>query len=130
MKKLLLGLALASFALVGCTTTTIGAGTKIDEQAMFAAEAAYNVPAQAYVVADANDKLTPAVKATVKPILVDAYGYLFIARCAYNFVNFGKFQPLPVGKSCPANATNAAAFNAAKASVASLSSKASSLLPK
>lgn len=130
MKKLLLGLALASLSLVGCTTTSVGESTKIDNQAMFAAEAAYNVPAQAYVAADANDKLSPAVKATVKPVLVDAYGYLLIARCAYNFVNFGKFQPLPVGKSCPANATNVAAFKAATASVESLSKKASSLLPK
>ena len=50
---------------------------------MYAAEAAYNAPAAAYVDADAKGLLTPAVKAAVKPKLVDAFGWLKKARLFY-----------------------------------------------
>lgn len=80
MKKLLIGLAL----LVGACSPnqilqstpvienvcTAAQGTLIDEKVVYAAEVIYNIPAQAYVSADKNGKLTPGLKATLKPLLI------------------------------------------------------------
>jgi hypothetical protein len=61
--------------------------TAIDEKALYAAEALYNVPAQAYVDADARGKLTPEMKAVLKPKLADAYKALLAIRVAYEIGN-------------------------------------------
>lgn len=79
--------------------------------AMFAAEAAYNVPAHAYVTADAKGLLSVAVKAKVKPLLVTAYQALTKARLFYQ-------------------AGNSVAFCNAKADVETSAKDASGLIPK
>lgn len=58
-------------------------GTLLDEKALFAAETAYNVPAHAYVTFDGTGKLPANVKAVAKPLLVQAYDALKLARTAY-----------------------------------------------
>ncbi len=67
----------------GGTAPTGAASTAIDDKAMYAAEALYNVPAQAYVVANANGKLTPALKLKLKPLLIDGYNALVLVRAAF-----------------------------------------------
>ncbi len=57
--------------------------TLIDEKLLVAAETAYNVPAHAYVTADGNKQLSPALKARVKPLLQSAYRALKLARASY-----------------------------------------------
>jgi hypothetical protein len=90
MRKLVFAAALACLALAGCNGSiappapaTALQGTAVDEQAMYAAEALYNVPAQAYTVADANGQLSPEVKRQAKAMLENAYKVLLIARSAY-----------------------------------------------
>lgn len=56
---------------------------ELSTTAMYAAEAAYNAPAAAYVSADAKGQLSASVKAAVKPKLVDAYEWLKKARLFY-----------------------------------------------
>jgi hypothetical protein len=63
--------------------TPLGDRTVMDERAMYAAEALYNVPAQAYVTADTRGLLTPAVRAAVRPILIQARQALLAVREAY-----------------------------------------------
>lgn len=58
-------------------------GTVVDEKLLYGAETAYNVPAHAYVTLDANGKLTPELKAQVRPLMIEAYRYLGLARAAY-----------------------------------------------
>ena len=80
MRKILLALALA---LPACSANqllqaapvignvcTVANGTLIDEKVVYAAEVIYNIPAQAYVSADKNHKLTPELKAKLKPLLI------------------------------------------------------------
>lgn len=135
MKKLMIGLALVGASLLSaCTTLTDRAGdiaraSRIDESALYAVEAAYNAPAHAYVTADGNGQLTPALKAQIKPVLLQAYDGVIVARCAYSYVNTGAFPALPEGESCPASATTVAAFTGADKLVESLSEKASALIP-
>lgn len=98
MKNLILAMA-ASLALAACATTgttipdiqvvnrpEVPAGTTVisdaARKALYAAEAAYNVPAQAYVTLNASGKLSPEVKAKAKPILQQAYQGLKLARQA------------------------------------------------
>lgn len=69
----------------------VASKTLADERAMYAAEAAYNVAASAYVTADSNGVLTPAIKAKVKPYLTKAYAALKVARSAYAAGNTGDF---------------------------------------
>lgn len=132
MKKLLFSLVLVSASLVSsaCATLSPGAGTGLDEQALYSVEAAYNAPAHAYVTADSKGLLTPSLKAQIKPVLVDAYDGVIAARCAYSYVNTGSFPALPEGESCPASATNVAAFTNADKLVNALGDKASLLIPK
>lgn len=61
----------------------LAAGTLVDERTLYSAETAYNVPAHAYVTADANGRLSPELKARVRPLLVNAYEHLKLARAAY-----------------------------------------------
>lgn len=97
-KALFAALALASLSLAGCAT--VGApptpaaalqATTVDEKALYAAEALYNLPAQAYVSADARGKLSPELKAKLKPMLADAYKVLLTARAAYATGNADTF---------------------------------------
>lgn len=55
----------------------------VDEKALIAAETAYNVPAQAYLVANRHGLLTPALKGQIKPKLQMAKQALNLAREAY-----------------------------------------------
>ena len=115
LRNLILGICLALTPLVaGCaslaTSSPIAATTAVDDRAMFAVEAAYNVPAHAYVTADANGLLTPAVKAQAKPLLLQAYEALELARAAYQ-------------------AGNAAGFEAQAAAVQDLANRANALIP-
>lgn len=68
----------------GVASCGLLANTLTDEKAMIGAETAYNAPAYAYVQLDAAGKLTPAMKATAKPLLLKAYEYLTLARTARN----------------------------------------------
>lgn len=96
MKNLFLALA-ACAALSACATTGTVAdvvvvrpsapsgATAISEaaqKALFAAEAAYNVPADAYVRLNRAGQLPAAVKARAKPVLLQAYQGLQLARQA------------------------------------------------
>lgn len=96
-KSFLLALTLACTPLSACGIASINSpsavanATAIDEKAMYAAEASYNVIAQIYVTSEARGKLTPELKAAIKPILVSAYDALKLARAAYaagNAVDF------------------------------------------
>jgi hypothetical protein len=82
MKRLAIALLLGT-TLSACTPTQItqsvpivgnvcsaAEGTLVDEKVVYAAQVIYNIPAQAYVSADKNKKLTPAMKATLKPLLI------------------------------------------------------------
>lgn len=67
-----------------CSSTTV-----VDNKVAYAAEALYNVPANAYMAANESGKLTPELKAKVKPILQQMYKYLLLVRtakdsCAYD----------------------------------------------
>lgn len=61
----------------------IAANTLADEKALFAAETAYNIAADAYVRASGTGQLPAAVKAVVQPKMVQAYAALKLARQAY-----------------------------------------------
>jgi hypothetical protein len=97
MKLLAMALA-ASLALSACATTSgppvevvpnnvpVPSGaTPISaaaQKALYAAEAAYNVPAQAYVTLNRAGKLSPELKARAKPVLQQAIAGLKLARQA------------------------------------------------
>jgi hypothetical protein len=95
MKKILLALCLASVPLAGCQTLAgvavatdlatkpVCAGHVADEKAWYAVEAAYNVPAQAYLAANAHGLLTPSLKATLKPKLQAMNQVRLAAKAAY-----------------------------------------------
>lgn len=118
MKKLalMLLLPLAACATVPATAPTAApkyCATQVimDNKGMVALETLYNVPAHAYVTADKNNALTPNVKAALKPILVDMYEKLKVARAAY----------------ATADATS---FSCAAASIEFNNKTATTLLPK
>jgi hypothetical protein len=56
--------------------------SKVAQDALFAAEAAYNVPAHVYVTLDHDGALPADVKFRVKPVLQAAYQALGAARAA------------------------------------------------
>lgn len=62
-------------------------GTLIDEKAVYTANAFYNVPAHAYVIANRNGQLTPALKAMLKPKLLAMYRLLAAVKAAQGTVN-------------------------------------------
>jgi hypothetical protein len=64
----------------------------MDEKAMYAAEAFYNVPAQAYVKANSNGQLSPSLKATLKPLLIKAKELLDGVRAAYRLGDASGFS--------------------------------------
>lgn len=86
-------------------------GTLRDEQALFAVEAAYNVAANAYVTADSRGLVTPDVRERVRPLLIQSYQALELARTAYR-----------VG--------DATTFAAQAAEATSLAIRARDLIPK
>lgn len=65
------------------TRCGLASGTLVDERALYAAETAYNVPANTYVTFDTAGKLPASVKAVARPALVKAYAALKLARSAY-----------------------------------------------
>ena len=129
MKRIIL-VALASLSLAACqngsTLTPNGNAStppaeasngsvatgacELSTTAMYAAEAAYNAPAAAYVSADGRGLLTAPVKAKVKPILTEAYEWLKKARLFYS-------------------SRDTVGFCGSTASLKSLASQASALLP-
>lgn len=81
---------LAAVFLIACqpiedvaTGNGLAAHTVLDEKALYAAEAAFNVPAQAYIAADEADLLSPEHKAAAKALLLKSYEALQLARKAY-----------------------------------------------
>lgn len=69
----------------------VTSGTLLDERALYAAEAVYNVAANAYVTLDGRGLLPPALKARVRPLLLDAFAALQAARSAYRLGDAGGF---------------------------------------
>lgn len=67
----------------GPASCGLAADTLVDERVLYAAEAAYNVPAHAYVTLDGAGQLSAELKASVRPKLVEAYRLLRVARSAY-----------------------------------------------
>lgn len=99
MKKIYLVALLAAAApLSACgglasgiaSASSVCANTTADEKAWYAAEALYNVPAQAYRVANEAYKSEPrwlTIKATVKPKLQTLNQYRLGAKGAYQACN-------------------------------------------
>jgi hypothetical protein len=82
-------------------------GTVMDEKGLYAAEAFYNVPAYAYVIADGKGQIKPALKAQLKPVMLKAYNTLVTARAAYKAGNScGFFETYASLKELSANATS------------------------
>jgi hypothetical protein len=79
--------AITNNEVANVTNCGIAANTLADEKTLFAAETAYNVAANAYVNFDSQGKLPASLKAAVRPKLISAYGYLKLARGAYNASN-------------------------------------------
>lgn len=63
----------------------------LDEKALYAAEASYNVTANAYIAASEVGLMTPELKAKIKPVMVSAYKALTMARSAYLVANAKSF---------------------------------------
>jgi len=61
---------------------SIVGNTLADEKALYGAEAAYNVVADAYLTLDAKGQLTPSLKASARLKLLLAYDALKVARSA------------------------------------------------
>lgn len=96
MRKIMLAAVLGlSLSLGACVSTEgvapnscgIAADTVKDEKAMYAAELAYNIPANAYVTLDAQGLLSTETKAKVRPHLISAYNALTVARTAHKLSN-------------------------------------------
>ncbi len=58
-------------------------GTVVDEQAMFALEAAYNVTATAYLAAVDSGMIRSGADAPVRRVMIQGYRALQLARAAY-----------------------------------------------
>jgi hypothetical protein len=69
-------------AAVEPTDCGLTSNTLLDEKALFAAETAYNIPADAYVRAMAVPATLQA-RTAARPYLLKAYDYLKLARTAY-----------------------------------------------
>lgn len=72
--------------------------TLIDEKVVYAAQVLYNIPAQAYVSADRNHRLTPELKATLKPLLIRLNALRNTIKAARGSVNcdFERMKQLQV----------------------------------
>jgi hypothetical protein len=95
MKRIFCAMLLCA-ALPACATDSAGSiataitspapiGDKItfDERGMYAVEALYNVPASAYRSAVQRGAMTPALRATVRPLLLKLRDGRNLARTAY-----------------------------------------------
>jgi hypothetical protein len=95
MKRIFLALALAAglsaCAGAGTLATAVSAATStepigdkftMDERGLYAMEALYNVPAAAYRSAVERKVMTPAIRARVRPILLEMRRYRDAARQA------------------------------------------------
>jgi len=98
-KSVALVLAFATLTIGACApasgpsaTAPALQATTLDEKGLYAAEALYNVPAQAFLAADAAGKLSPERKAKLKPLLADAYKALLGLRMAYALGNAADFN--------------------------------------
>ena len=69
-------------AAVATSPTPIGDFTVVDDRAMYAGEALYNVIAQPYVSANSRGLVPASLKATLKPMLVYAGDLLKALRAA------------------------------------------------
>ena len=67
----------------GPPPVTAAQNTLLDERALFAAEATYNVAAQAYLAADGRGQIPAPTKAAARSILIRSYEALRLARQAY-----------------------------------------------
>jgi hypothetical protein len=106
MRKLLLALALTSTALalpacktiqtasdaVALANQNVGEFTIADEKGWYYAEALYNVPATAYLSANARGLITPTLKATLKPKLQQLNAYRQAVYQAYKTGNSVTFH--------------------------------------
>jgi hypothetical protein len=108
VRSLIIALALAS---TSCTANQMlqaapvignvcsaAQGTLVDEKVVYAAEVLYNIPAQAYVSADKNHKITPQLKATLKPMLIKLNDLRNAVKAAKGSVNcdFASMKELQV----------------------------------
>jgi hypothetical protein len=74
----------ASFLHQATSSAPLGDSVTFDEKGMYAVEALYNVPAQAYVTADSrNLPGWQSVKPTVRPLMIEARQVLLAVREAY-----------------------------------------------
>lgn len=98
MKRIMI--LLAAFSINACTANQVlesapiignvcaaAQGTLVDEKVVFAAETIYNIPAQAYVSALNSGKITPELKAVLKPLLVKLNAYRNAVKAAKGTVN-------------------------------------------
>lgn len=72
---------------VAASDCGIATGITADEKGLIAVETAYNVAAHAYVTLDGAGKLSPTLKANTRPVLIQAYDNLKLARTAYSAGN-------------------------------------------
>lgn len=79
-------------AALATSPVPLGDFTVLDDKAMFAAEAVYNVPAQAYVSANSRGLVKPPLKATLKPMLVAMGDTLRLCRTAYKIGDLTSFN--------------------------------------
>lgn len=75
------------------STQPLGDQVTFDEKGMYAAEALYNVPAQAYVSADTrNIAGWASIKPVVRPLLIQARALLLTVREAYRLGDERSFR--------------------------------------
>lgn len=79
-------------AALATTPTPLGDFTVLDDKAMYAAEAVYNIPAAAYVSANSRGLISAPLKATLKPILVSMADMLKLCRTAYRLGDVKTFN--------------------------------------
>ncbi len=116
MKRIFLSIALACASISTAACDPLGGVNSasvaaVDDKLLYAAEAAYNVPAFAYVKADSRDQLSPALKAQIKPKMQALGELLDKARSAHAL-------------------GNATLFNANFDQLKSLAAEISAMLPK
>lgn len=97
MKRLLMAVALAasSLSMVSCAALqppNSASLAVLDDKLLYAAEAAYNVPAFAYVEADSRNQIPDALKAQIKPKLQKLGVLLDKARAAHKLGNAVAFN--------------------------------------
>lgn len=69
------------------TVCNAAQGTLVDEKVVYAAQVIYNIPAQAYVTADRNNRLTVDLKARIKPLLIKLNDLRNTVKAAKGTVN-------------------------------------------